>query len=72
MSIWGLMGVVFAAGALGGLINALMSDNGFGLPRTHDVNGVSVWRPGVIGNVAVGAVAAFVSWGLYGRYAGAE
>jgi hypothetical protein len=33
MSIWALLGVVLSAGAIGGAINALMTDNGFRLPR---------------------------------------
>jgi hypothetical protein len=67
--IWLLLGVVCVAGAVGGVINALLSDNGFVLPRQELVSDVSVLRPGVIGNILVGAVAAGVSWGLYGPLA---
>ena len=66
MPIWPLLLIVCAAGAVGGLINALISDNGFALPRTEKVDSMSVVRPGFIGNIVIGAVASGVSWGLYG------
>jgi hypothetical protein len=69
MSIWGLLGVVAAAGAIGGVINAMLSDNGFALPKYDKAGTVSIWRPGWIANVVVGVAAAVVSWGLYGPYA---
>jgi hypothetical protein len=69
MSIWGLLGVVAAAGAIGGAINALMSDNGFIFPKWDEVGGAKIWRPGWIANVVIGLSAALVSWGLYGPYA---
>lgn len=70
MTLWGLAGIIAGFGALGGIINALISDNGFILWKMDRVNGTRIWRPGFIGNVAIGAAAAFVSWGLYGRWAG--
>lgn len=69
MSIWALLGVVVVAGAIGGAINALMTDNGFRLPKWDEVGGARIWRPGWIANVVVGFSAAAVSWGLYGPYA---
>lgn len=66
MSIWLLLLIVCGAGAVGGLINALISDNGFALPRAEKADSISIVRPGFIGNVVIGAVAAGVSWGLYG------
>ncbi len=49
---------VFICGAVGGLVNAFIGDNGFHLPKvTNDV-----WQPGWIGVVLVGAVAAVGSW----------
>lgn len=66
-SIWLMLLYVFLAGAVGGVVNALMTDNGFLLPRRESVDQESaVLRPGFVGNVLVGAVAAVVSWGLYG------
>jgi hypothetical protein len=59
------------AGAIGGVVNALLSNNGFILPRSvPSTGGGTIWMPGVIGNVIVGAVAAVLSWGLYGSGAG--
>jgi hypothetical protein len=66
MSIWILLVILFAAGTLGGTVNALMSDNGFALPTR--VGGIL--RPGWIGNAFIGGVAAAVSWSLYGPLAG--
>ena len=67
--IWQIFGILFLAGGLGGAINALMTDNGFIMPKWEDANGNKIWRPGVIGNVFIGAVAAIISWGLYGPFA---
>ena len=58
------------AGLLGGVVNALLSDNGFALPRTAMTpDGGSILRPGMLGNCLIGAVAALTSWGLYGTAA---
>lgn len=67
--IWQIFGILFLAGGIGGAINALMTDNGFIMPKWEDANGNKIWRPGVIGNVLIGAVAAIISWGLYGPFA---
>ena len=69
MNVPALLAVVFAAGAVGGVVNALTSENGFVLPRRELVNGIRVWRPGFLLNVFVGGVAGAVSWGLYGPLA---
>ena len=59
------------AGALGGVVNAFMSGNGdIILPQALAANGGSIWRPGIVGNILVGAIAALISWGLYGPAAG--
>jgi hypothetical protein len=71
MSLW-LLGLVIAgAGAVGGLFNALLTDNGFVLPKYVDADPARIWKPGFLGNLIIGAAAAFVTWGLYGRWAGA-
>lgn len=58
---------MLACGALGGLVNAMMSDNGFALPKKETLqNGGTLVRPGYLSNVFIGAVAALISWGLYG------
>src|SRR5262249_5957617 len=64
--MWLLLLYVMLAGALGGLVNALMTDHGFFLPRREEVDQMKIIRPGWIGNVIIGAVAAAISWGLYG------
>lgn len=68
MSPWECMVLVGMAGALGGILNAFFSDNGFVLPRYE----AGVLCPGFISNVLVGALSAITSWGLYGSGAGVE
>jgi len=67
MAIWVLIIIVFAAGLIGGVINALISDNGFALPKRES----GILRPGWLGNALIGGVAASVSWSLYGPLAAA-
>jgi hypothetical protein len=69
MSLWVALLIIFLAGAVGGVVNALISDNGFILPRTEQTGGNSIIRPGFLGNILIGGVAACVSWGLYGPFA---
>jgi len=69
MWFWWITVVVIIAGALGGGINALTSDSGFILPGWYDEAGNKIWKPGALGNVFLGAGAAFISWGLYGPFA---
>jgi hypothetical protein len=59
---------VLAAGAIGGVVNALLTDNGFILPRRVR----EILCPGFLTNVLVGALAAFASWASYGSGAGVE
>jgi hypothetical protein len=59
--------VIAALGAIGGLVNCAIAGE-FALP--HIDREAKVWRPGWIGNVVVGAVAAPVIWGIYGPLAG--
>ena len=63
------IGVIMLSGAVGGIVNALVSDNGFIKPSEESAGEVTIIRPGFAGNVLLGAVAAFVSWGLYGAFA---
>ena len=44
------MGAVAFAGALGGLVNALMTDKYLGLPHPDVIDGQTVWKLGFIGN----------------------
>jgi hypothetical protein len=62
MNPWVCALLITTAGAIGGVVNAFLSDNGFALPRK--VSGV--WCPGAISNILVGAMAAFSSWAFYG------
>jgi hypothetical protein len=70
MWIWWITVVVIIVGALGGGVNALMTDSGFILPGEYDVAGNKIWKPGALGNMLLGASAAFISWGLYGPFTG--
>jgi len=62
VSVWEILGIIAAVGAAGGVANALLSDNGFIWPKEKD----GILRPGVFGNMILGALAAVVTWGLYG------
>jgi membrane associated rhomboid family serine protease len=62
MNPWTCATLVALAGGLGGVVNALLTDNGFALPRLLH----RVWCPGFLANVLVGAFAAFASWAFYG------
>jgi len=69
MSISGLILLIAVLGALGGVANALMSDNGFALPRREASGGATILRPGFLGNIFLGALSAVIFWGLYGPFA---
>lgn len=71
MTFWLTLGAILLAGACGGLLNAYFTDNGFVWPRVETAGTSVVTRPGFLGSMLVGAVAAGVSWGLYGPFAGA-
>jgi hypothetical protein len=64
MPIWIMCLVILGAGAVGGIGNAMITDNGFPLPQWKQVDGAKILRPGVLGNVLLGALGALVSWGL--------
>ncbi len=70
MPLWIPLGIILLGGAVGGIINAIISDNGFVKPREETIDNVSIVRPGIAGNILLGAIAAFISWGLYGSYSG--
>ena len=69
MPLWGCFLAVVMAGAIGGVVNAFLSHNGFLLPKRMNAGSSTIWCPGVLGNVLVGSVAAVVSWCLYGPVA---
>jgi hypothetical protein len=67
MDLWLVIGLIGAAGALGGVANAISTDNSFALPRPVKDGKVTVaWQAGVVGNMFTAVIAALVSWGLYG------
>lgn len=64
MAVFEPFGIILITGAFGGLINAVISDNGFVLPREETAESVNIIIPGVIANILIGAAAGFVFWGL--------
>jgi hypothetical protein len=68
MTVWECSGLISGAGAIGGLVNTLMTQGKLRLPEYR----AGVFCPGFIGNVVVGAFAALISWALYGAGAGIE
>jgi hypothetical protein len=69
MFLWKYMVIIFAFGALGGVVNALLTDNGFILPKQEQQDSTKIIRPGFFVNIFIGGIAALVSWGLYGPFA---
>jgi hypothetical protein len=67
MSILYVIFVIAGLGAVGGLVNCAVAGE-FALPYVD--REAKVWRPGWIGNVVAGAIAAPVIWGIYGPLAG--
>jgi hypothetical protein len=63
-TVWGILGVIGGAGAVGGLVNALLGSSGGGLRLPRPVHGVI--QLGFLGNVILGAFGAVATWGLYG------
>lgn len=54
--LWLLLAIVCTAGAVGGLVNGLISDNGFLLPCMQEVDHLRIVRPGFLGNTLNGKV----------------
>ncbi|MBO0950992.1 hypothetical protein [Fibrella forsythiae] len=69
MTIWLILLYICLAGTMGGIVNALINRSGFELPKFVKVDGVTVYKPGLLGNMLVSSAAAGVSWGLYGPLA---
>ena len=66
MHLLEIAGIVAGAGALGGLGHGLVAGE-FALPRFDSKR--RVFKPGVVGDVLVGALAALVVWAVYGAAA---
>lgn len=68
MNPWICALLITLAGGVGGVVNALLTDNGFVKPRfIHNI-----WCPGAISNILIGAFSAFSSWAFYGSGASVE
>lgn len=67
MDIWQLVLLIAVVGAVGGVANCAITGE-FVLPQFD--REAKAWRPGWVGNVVVGAVAAVVVWGVNGPLAG--
>jgi hypothetical protein len=68
MNPWVCATLIAAAGAIGGVINALLTDKELIGPKL--VKGI--WCPGFLSNVIIGAFSAFASWSFYGSGAAVE
>ena len=64
--LWLLLVIVCVAGAIGGLINGLLTRDGVQLAGVQQADQQRIKRPGFPGNMIIGMVAAGISWGLYG------
>src|SRR2546430_12774558 len=62
MTIWQIILLIAGCGAVGGIVNCAISGE-FNYPGFDAA--AKVWRPGLIGNGLVGAVAAVVVLGIY-------
>jgi hypothetical protein len=59
ISVKTLILLLSACGLVGGIVNAFLSAEGFILPKMQTLtDGTGVWRPGFLGNILVGIVAA--------------
>jgi hypothetical protein len=65
---WYCATLISVSGAVGGVVNALLTDNGFILPTRVK----QIWCPGFISNVLIGTFSAFASWSFYGSGAGLD
>ena len=55
-----VIGLIALAGSLGSLVSGFLGDSGWHLPVTDH----GIFRPGYLGNMLVGALAALASWGM--------
>ena len=71
MDLWLVIGMIAFGGALGGIGNAISTDNSFALPRpVKDGKATIAWQAGIVGNIITAIIAAVISWGLYGPTSG--
>jgi hypothetical protein len=69
MKLFWIVASLAAAGASGGLANALISSSGFGMPAVARVDNGLVVYPGCLGNMLIGSLAAVLSYCFYGPLA---
>lgn len=62
--------IVFGVGVIGGLLNSLISGKGLSLPQSENQGGITIFQPGIVGDLLIGGLAALLSWGLYGPVSG--
>jgi hypothetical protein len=55
-----VIGLIVLMGGLGSLVSAFVGDSGWHLPMLDN----GIFRPGYLGNMLVGALAALASWGM--------
>jgi hypothetical protein len=55
-----VIGLIVLMGSLGSLVSAFVGDSGWHLPMMDH----GIFRPGYLGNMLVGALAALASWGM--------
>ncbi len=55
-----VIGLVLLLGSLGSVVSAFIGDSAWHLPRMDQ----GIFRPGYVGNMLVGALAALASWGM--------
>ncbi len=60
--------VIVFFGGVGGVINALLTENGFVTPKRERTPGRNILRPGFVGNILFGMAASFITWGLSGPF----
>ncbi len=66
MPVWVVIISIGTAGAIGGVLNALLTNEGLILWQMEKLStGERIWKPGFVGNVVIGIVTAVVLAGLY-------
>lgn len=68
MNPWVCLLLIATAGAVGGILNAMMSDHSLAMPSYRS----PIWCPGIFGNLLIGACSAVISWSLYGAGAAVQ
>ena len=68
MKPWICVLLISVAGGAGGFVDALMTNNGFAIPRKIE----GIWCPGALSTMLIGAFAAWASWAFYGSGVGID